>query len=91
MNKGFIVNESLDQVKARVQKILDGAQGAFFNECFNSARGTLASGQYAQFGWTAKEDGTTVVTVEARSASDIEDIFGQLYAPEAEKEVPAEE
>lgn len=90
MNKGFVVAESLDAVKARVEKILANADGAFFNACFNSARGTLPGGIYAQFGWMAKGD-DTVLTIEARSASDIEKVYALLYSQEeAEAEVASE-
>lgn len=91
MNKGYIVNETPDRIKSRIDKILADAEGVKFNACFNSARGTLAGGDYAQFGWTAKEDGTTVLTIEARSATAIENIYQKLFAPEAKAEAVAPE
>lgn len=78
MNKGFIVSESLDAVKGRIEQLLAQADGVSFNACFNSARGTLKEGIYTQFGWMPKGE-DTVLTIEARSASDIEKVYGLLY------------
>lgn len=86
MNKGYVIEESPSIVEERVKKILETADGASFNACFNSARGTLNGGIYAQFSWMAKNDGNTVLTLEARSASDIDTVYEMLFSEDPEKE-----